>query len=153
MFWRERISWMERRTRLFRRNSLERISSPEQFDDYLKVTHPALWITLTAFLFFIAGIFIWCVFGRVTTTKTLTGKAVDGVVSICAEKKEIGRLQAGDEVTILDEETIVLSVTEDTEQEGKMLVIFRTNLPDGEYPVRIVTEVIAPYTFLFSTEE
>ena len=79
--------------------------------------------------------------------------AVDGVVSICAAKEEIGQLRAGDKITILDEETTVLSVTEDTEQEGKVRVIFRTHLPDGEYPVRIVTEVIAPYTFLFSTEE
>ena len=34
--------------KLFRKNSLERVSSPEQLNDYVKVSSPGIWIILAA---------------------------------------------------------------------------------------------------------
>ena len=47
---------MEKKKLLFRKQSLEGISSPEQLDDYLKVTNPGLWVILIAPLFLLIGI-------------------------------------------------------------------------------------------------
>ena len=33
---------------IFRKESLDQISSPEQLNDYLRVTNPAVWLVLTA---------------------------------------------------------------------------------------------------------
>ena len=41
--------------KLFRKKSLERISSPEQLHDYMRVTSPRLWMTLAAIVILLAG--------------------------------------------------------------------------------------------------
>ena len=40
---------------IFRKKSLDRISSPEALDDYLRVTTPAIWLILTAVIMLLAG--------------------------------------------------------------------------------------------------
>ena len=50
---------------LFREKSLERISSPEKLDDYIKVTTPSVWLVLAATVTVLIGIIVWSVFGSV----------------------------------------------------------------------------------------
>lgn len=50
---------------LFREKSLERVSSPEQLDDYIRVTTPSVWIVLAATVITLLGILAWSVFGTV----------------------------------------------------------------------------------------
>ena len=52
---------------LFREKSLERVSSPEQLDDYIRVTTPSVWIVLAATVIILAGMLAWSVFGTVIT--------------------------------------------------------------------------------------
>ena len=40
----------------FRQKTLNRISSPEQLTDYLRVTNPGIWIFLAAVVVLLAGI-------------------------------------------------------------------------------------------------
>ena len=40
---------------LFRKKSLDRISSPEELHDYMRVTSPRLWMILSAILVLVAG--------------------------------------------------------------------------------------------------
>ena len=44
---------------VFRKKSLEQISSPEQLNDYLRVTNPAVWLLLTAVILLLVGVLIW----------------------------------------------------------------------------------------------
>ena len=44
---------------LFRKKSLDRISSPEQLNDYLRVTNPSVWVVLLAVIILLAGLLIW----------------------------------------------------------------------------------------------
>lgn len=53
---------------LFREKSLERVSSPEQLDDYIRVTTPSVWIVLAATVIILAGMLAWSVFGTVNVT-------------------------------------------------------------------------------------
>ena len=50
---------------LFRKKSLERVTAPEQLNDYIKVTTPSVWVILAAMLILMAGILIWAVFGKI----------------------------------------------------------------------------------------
>lgn len=50
---------------IFRQKSIDRVTSPEQLDDYIKVTTPSVWLTLIAILILIAGTLFWAVFGKV----------------------------------------------------------------------------------------
>lgn len=50
---------------IFRKKSLEQISTPEQLDDYIKVTKPSVWVVLIATIILIAGVLVWAVFGKI----------------------------------------------------------------------------------------
>ena len=50
---------------LFRKKSLERISSPEALNDYIRVTSPAVWLILIATVILLLGMLAWSVFGTV----------------------------------------------------------------------------------------
>jgi hypothetical protein len=47
---------MDQNQNLFRKKSIERISSPEQLNDYLRVTSPSTWIILIAVIVLRTGI-------------------------------------------------------------------------------------------------
>ena len=40
---------------IFRKKSLDRISSPEQLNDYLRVANPGIWMSLAAVIILISG--------------------------------------------------------------------------------------------------
>ena len=50
---------------IFREKSIERVSSPEKLDDYIKVTTPSVWIILAATVALLVGMIIWGGFGKI----------------------------------------------------------------------------------------
>ena len=50
---------------IFREKSIERVTSPEKLNDYIKVTTPSVWLVLLATLILIAGTLVWAVFGKI----------------------------------------------------------------------------------------
>jgi len=52
---------------VFKKKSPERISSPDQIDDYIKVTTPSVWIVLIALIVLLIVILAWCIFGKMET--------------------------------------------------------------------------------------
>ena len=50
---------------LFREKSIERVSSPEQLNDYIRVTNPSVWIVLLALVVLLVGILAWSIFSTV----------------------------------------------------------------------------------------
>ena len=53
---------------LFRKKSIERISSPEEIDEYMRVTTPSMWLVLGAVALLLLAIFIWSITGRIEDT-------------------------------------------------------------------------------------
>ena len=47
---------------IFRKKSIERISSPEQLHDYIRVTTPGVWLVLIAIIILLVGVVI-CIQG------------------------------------------------------------------------------------------
>ena len=47
---------------IFREKSLERVNAPEELNDYIHVTTPALWLVVSPLLIIIAGFLIWGIF-------------------------------------------------------------------------------------------
>ena len=50
---------------VFRAKSLQRVSSPERTDDYLRRPTPNLWLTLAAILLLGGGALCWLTFGAI----------------------------------------------------------------------------------------
>lgn len=72
---------------VFRQKSLERIASPEQLNDYIKVSNPGIWMLLAAVIALLAGVCVWGIFGHMDTTLTAAAVAEDGAV-ICYRLSE-----------------------------------------------------------------
>lgn len=88
---------------IYRKTSLERLSSPEQLDTELRITSPLSWLALLgAALVFVAVIF-WSIFGTLPETLQASGMVVSetNLGVICAENYgTVSRLEkkAGDQV-------------------------------------------------------
>lgn len=50
---------------IFREKSIKRVSSPEQLNDYIRVTSPSVWIVLLALVVLLLGMLAWSVLGRI----------------------------------------------------------------------------------------
>lgn len=51
---------------IFRQKSIKRVSSPEQLNDYIRVTTPSVWLVLLALVILLVGMLAWSILGRVT---------------------------------------------------------------------------------------
>ena len=51
---------------IFRQKSIDKVSSPEKLDDYIRVTTPGVWITITAIIILLVGTIVWGTFGELT---------------------------------------------------------------------------------------
>lgn len=48
---------------IFREKSMERVSSPEELNDYIRVTTPSVWVVLAATVVLLLGMLSWSIFG------------------------------------------------------------------------------------------
>ena len=44
---------------IFRQKSIDRVSSPEQLNDYIRVTTPTVWLVLLALVILLLGMLAW----------------------------------------------------------------------------------------------
>lgn len=51
---------------IFRKKSIDKVSSPEKLDDYIRVTTPSVWIALAAMVILLIGVIVWGCFGELT---------------------------------------------------------------------------------------
>ena len=121
---------------LFRKESVERVSSPEQLSDYLHVTSPATWVVLAAVILLLVSLFVW---GSVTAVESYaTGRAEvrGGVLTMTFDDADRAEnVEVGMNVKVGDMVTPVLSVG--TDEEGRLLAVANANLPDGSYDARV----------------
>ncbi|MCS7462575.1 HlyD family efflux transporter periplasmic adaptor subunit [Paenibacillus doosanensis] len=71
---------------IFRQSSLEKMSSPEQFDVLMTIARPRHWIALLSVLTLLAAFFAWAVLGTVTVKMNGNGVLTmhDGLAAIAA---------------------------------------------------------------------
>ena len=95
---------------IFRKKSLERISSPESLSDYLHVTSPAVWLILTAVILLLAGMLIWSSAASIDSFVTATAHVEDGSMRILLDDEQYtGVLQPGMTVRVGSSESTITS--------------------------------------------
>lgn len=78
---------MKKKETIFRQKSVDRVSSPEQLDNYLKVTSPSVWLVLIGIIIILVAAIIWSAYGRLNTY-TSVGCAIEEKVAYCYVKEE-----------------------------------------------------------------
>lgn len=154
---------------IFRKKSIERISSPEQLNDYIRVSNPGVWMILSAFIILLAGICVWGIFGRLETTVPAVALVEDGRVRIFIKEARAEEVSEGMLLLMEDSEFVIeemaampIKLTSDYPEyalytgnlsEGEWvheLSCSAKGVADGIYRAEILVESIAPMTFLFN---
>lgn len=113
-----------------------RISSPEQLNDYLKVTNPKIWLLLVAVALLVVGLLLWSSFTTIESYASGTARAVGGELIVSFDDpNKASKVQAGMEMEVGDVKTDVLTVG--TDENGNPVASARANIPDGSYDVRV----------------
>ncbi|MCR4845693.1 MAG: hypothetical protein K5865_03035 [Eubacterium sp.] len=129
---------------VFRQKTLDRISSPEQLTDYLKVTSPGVWVILITVILLLAGLIVWSTIGNLETTEEVKIMVQSNQAVILSEN--VDKYKEGMDVIVKDKKYYIehIKMTE----YGYSYAGFETELPDGEYTAEVVTEVVHPINFL-----
>lgn len=157
---------------LFRKASIERISSPEQLNDYVRVSSLGVWMVLAAVIVLLAGVCVWGIFGRLDTRLDSAGTCRDGVLTCYVREGDIDAVRqaagAGMEILVSGEafpiveigvEPVAVSRDGDAYllylggfQAGEWLYEVKagTTLSDGTYEVSMITERVSPMSFLLN---
>ena len=152
--------------KMFRKESIERISSPEQLTDYIHVTSPAGWMLLGAIIVLLAGICVWGIFGRLDTALTVAAQSRDGAVVLYVKEPDIGKVKAGLPVRIgeneyritgwaeapaaLTDEAYVMHIGGLEPGEWVYTAYIDGTLPEGIYTAEIIVEQVAPLAFVWN---
>ena len=127
---------------LFRKSSIDRVSSPEQLNDYIRVTSPGVWLVLAAVIVLLMGACVWGIFGRLETKITVP---VQGAGGEARRVLEDGQQVDPDAPVVIGGRKFSLGTAE-----GVGAYSISVDLPDGEYQAEIVTESVAPMSFVFN---
>ena len=134
---------------IFRKKAMERISSPEQLSDYLRVTNPGVWIILSSIILILAGFLVWTAVGTLETTVEANAVVSDGVAEIVLVSTGAADLKSGMKVRIASSEYIISDVQSD--EHGRTEAKASVSLPDGSYEAGVVTEEVHPIEFLLES--
>lgn len=80
-----------------KKNTADRLRSPDDLELYIHVTSPSVWMTLIACVALLMGLLAWGVFGSVTTTVGATGAVVDGSAVCYLAADNAAKVHKGDE--------------------------------------------------------
>lgn len=153
---------------LFRKKSIERISSPEQLDNYIRVANPGVWMILSCVIILLIGLCVWGIFGRLNTTVTVP-VICNGTKTVCyVTEDDLSGIETGMTIVIGETEYTIASVNSQpikaTDELGEYALqigdfrmdewifelVVNAELEDGIYRAEIVTESIAPVSFLLN---
>ncbi len=153
---------------IFRKKSIDKVSSPEQLNDYIRVANPGVWLVLGALIILLVGICVWGVFGNLNTTLDTVGKCENGTLLCYVNDEDAANLAEGLSVTVDGLEYKIESIDEIAVKVENALdeyfayrsgfsadqwvyaVIVKTDLPDGYYDAEIVIESVSPISFVLN---
>ena len=152
---------------IFRETSMERISSPEQMTDYIRVARPSVWIILAAAVILLVSLLIWGTYGALPDIVTVNGVSEDGMVTCYVENPS--NLAAGMTAKVdgIDGEVVEIAAIPLSEKEVSQIyqedftvhmlnigewnyavTICAANVPDGLVQVTIEGNPVRPISFL-----
>lgn len=152
---------------LFRKKSLERISSPEALHDYMRVTSPRLWMLLGAIAALLAGFIVYA------STATMENTVA---IKVKVSQYELGGNDAGETEYMTAIEAHLPRSMKDQVDGGMTVRIGRDEvkiayigvgedeslymsldpgrdylpIPEGEYDAELVLESTTPISFLWN---
>ena len=154
---------------IFREKSLEKISSPEQMNDYIRVSSPSVWMVLAAVIVLLAGVCVWGVFGHLDTAVQTGGVCTNGRLTVFVGEEDHDKIRENAVISVDGVEYAVAEITNAPirvdDQIDPYIVhlagfteddwVYRLcadapGLADGVYTASVVTERVRPLDFVLN---
>ena len=154
---------------IFREKSLEKISSPEQMNDYIRVSSPSVWMVLAAVIVLLAGVCVWGMFGHLDTAVQTGGVCTNGRLTVFVGEEDHDKIKENAVISIDGVEYAVAEITNAPirvdDQIDPYVVhlagftagdwVYRLyadvpGLADGVYAASVITERVRPLDFVLN---
>ena len=134
---------------IFRQKSLDKVKSPENLDDYIRVSNPGVWLLLASVIILLLGACVWGIFGHIDSTVKANIRVENGDVICHVDDENISTLQVGMLVKFDDFEA---TITEIRQEGGDFLCTLQSDwpAPDGFYEGKVVIERHKPLSFILN---
>lgn len=154
---------------IFREKSLKKIASPEQMNDYIRVSSPSVWMVLTAVIVLLAGVCVWGVFGHLDTAVQTGGVCTNGRLTVFVGEEDHDKIKENAVISVDGVEYAVAEITNAPIRvddqidpyvvhlagftEGDWAYRLYADVPglaDGVYAVSVITERVRPLDFVLN---
>ncbi len=130
-----------------RQKTRDRISSPDQLTDYLRVTNPGIWVLLASIVLFLAGVFVWFTIGTLESTAAVKVSVAGQQATVIP--REAAVLTEGMPLRVASDEYTLDNVgTDEYDRSFGNAVV---KLPDGVYDGIVVTAQTHLISFLLES--
>ena len=147
---------------------LKKVDSPEQLNQYIRLSNPGVWILLIAIVVLLIGVCAWGFFGKIDTKITTVAISGDYNSYVYIKEADLEKVKNGMNVEIVNKEnkyeiveieTTPEKVTDELSEYARHLGNFQIgewvykcslnkNVKEGTYSANVVIESIAPMTFI-----
>ena len=154
---------------IFREKSLEKISSPEQMNDYIRVSSPSVWMVLAAVIVLLAGVCVWGMFGHLDTAVQTGGVCTNGRLTVFVGEEDHDKIGENAVISVDGAEYAVAEITNAPIRvddqidpyvvhlagftEGDWVYRLYADVPglaDGVYAASVITERVRPLDFVLN---
>lgn len=150
---------------IFRKKSMDRISSPESLNDYIKVAGPGTWLMLGAIILLLIGACCWGVLGRLQTTVQTVAVSEEGRTVCYVVEDDISSVTENMKIAIDGIEYEITGISDMPvqlrEEDAYLLHVLALEdkvwvyectigeaIPDGIYQGVITTDSVSPLSFI-----
>ncbi len=133
---------------IFRKKSLDKMKSPENLDDYIRVSNPGVWLLLVSIIVLLAGACVWGIFGHINSVVETDVHAESGTVICYIAEEDAASIEVGMTVEFDGYEAGIINISK--EKNGSIICGLQADqqIPDGIYNGSVVTESIKPLSFI-----
>ena len=137
------------REEIFRKKSLDKVKSPENLDDYIRVSNPGVWLLLLSVIILLAGVCVWGVFGHIDSTVDANVHAENGTLICIVDDQSISAIQTGMIVKFGGFEAVITGIRQD---DGVYSCVLQTDqaVLDGFYKGKVVVKSYNPLSFILN---
>ena len=153
---------------IFREKSMDRVSSPEQLNDYIKVSNPAVWMIISSVIILLVGICVWGVFGKLDTVIKTGGVCQNGTACCYVKEADAAKIKATSTVSVDGKDYAVASMSNAPVKAGENVdpyilhlgnigdndwvyeVLFSAPLKNDVYEMNITVDSVSPMSFILN---
>ena len=135
---------------IFRQKSIDRVNSPENLDEYIRVSNPGVWLLLVSVIVLLLGACVWGALGHIDSTVPTTVHVENAQLTCRIAEENVSSVRVGLVVKFAETEALITGMEEQGEN-GCLCTLFTgTSLVDGYYDGKVVIESYKPSSFILN---